>query len=273
MSLAARHYDNAADMLAGAHAVRMRLMRPRNAVKELRALPAPVIAVPTPISADSPLWMQKPIQFDAHVRQWEWQLANRGGSQRQFIARRCEELGLKYSDFVGRGGKSEAIGKRQIIWYELRLKFKLSYPQIADLSGGREHTSVMSGVKRVAKIMELDIPESVSDRARLMEDRALNSRMRREYAKGATQPQLAEKYRIAEGAIQKVAQLEKWPRECRDVAKKYDLTGIFDAYYAGRSIKEISRKFNVPERTLRGLRQRFGWVKRSALEIKERTKP
>ena len=270
MTLAARHYDNASDMLAGAHAVRMRLMQPKNAVKQLPMLSGPVIDRQAPASPDGPLWMQKQIHFDAHVRQWEWQLANRGGDQRQFVFQRCKELGLKYSEFVGTGGRAELIGKRQIIWYELRAKFHLSFPKIAEMSGGRDHTTILSGVKRVAKIMDMGIPESVSDRARIMTDRGLNSRMRQEYAKGMTQTQLAAKYGLAEGALQKVIQMEKWSKGSPEAAKRYDLAGIYDAYYGGWPIKEISRKFKVPERTLQGLRQRLGWAKRDQSNMKEK---
>ncbi|MBZ5761565.1 hypothetical protein LAV84_18385 [Rhizobium sp. VS19-DR104.2] len=270
MTLTSRHYDNAADMLAGAHAVRMRLLRPKNAFRIVEALPAPVAYAPPPADLGAPLWTRQATHFDAHVRHWEWRLANPGGDRREFVARRCEELGLKHSDFVGSSQKAGLTGKRQIIWYELRLNFNLSYPQIGAMSGGRDHSTILSGVRRIAKIMDAEVPGSLSDAGRLSSDRELNDRMRREYAKGATQADLAEKYGLSLGAIQKVAQLEKWPRECQEVAKRYDLAGIFDAYYAGWPIRDITEKFQLPERTLRGLRQRFGWAKRGLRGVQEK---
>lgn len=38
---------------------------------------------------------------------------------------------------------------RHMVWYILREHYNLSYPYIGELTGGRDHTSIIHGVRRI----------------------------------------------------------------------------------------------------------------------------
>lgn len=254
----AKQYTSEAEMKAGYKANRMRLFKPQKPVSEVKALPRII----HPWDMGKPLWKREQIRFNDHILRYEYYLANRGSEHKQFIVKRCHELGLSYGDFIGRSQSDGLVGKRQTIWYELRQKFNLSYPKIGRLCGGFDHSSIISGVRRASASIGLDVIKTVSGKSKLTNDHELNKRMRAEYANGLSQAKLSEKYGLPECSIQKVAYQENWPKPIRDYKKDYDIAGIYDAYYGGWPIAKIEETFNITARTLRNVREKLRWKNR-----------
>jgi chromosomal replication initiator protein len=63
---------------------------------------------------------------------------------------------LKRSDLVGSGRQRKIAAPRHLAMYIVRKLIGLSYPEIGDQFGGRDHTSVMHGVKKIEASVETD---------------------------------------------------------------------------------------------------------------------
>mgnify|MGYP002681616282 CR=1 FL=1 len=81
--------------------------------------------------------------------------------RRSVEPRRVVELvastfGLSSEELVGRGRTREVVLPRQVAMYLLREEGNVSLPQIGELLGGRDHTTVMYACDKVADMMERD---------------------------------------------------------------------------------------------------------------------
>lgn len=103
----------------------------------------------------TPEWMIADFQFDAHVQDYrEWMARNLrfyGSPVRQYINRRAAELGLTYDQMIGKGRTREVTEARHLIWWEIKniVKPDISYPEIGRIFGGRDHTSVLHGIRKI----------------------------------------------------------------------------------------------------------------------------
>ena len=68
----------------------------------------------------------------------------------------AEEYGLSSADLSRRGRSKEVVLPRQVAMYLLREMTQLSLPQIGELVGGRDHTTVMHGINKIASLAESD---------------------------------------------------------------------------------------------------------------------
>ena len=68
----------------------------------------------------------------------------------------AEEYGLSPEDLSRRGRSKEVVLPRQVAMYLLREVTQLSLPQIGELVGGRDHTTVMHGINKIASLSETD---------------------------------------------------------------------------------------------------------------------
>jgi chromosomal replication initiator protein len=68
----------------------------------------------------------------------------------------AETYGLTLDKLLGRDRSSEVVMPRQIAMYLLREESNCSLPQIGVALGGRDHTTVMHGCKKVTELMETD---------------------------------------------------------------------------------------------------------------------
>jgi chromosomal replication initiator protein len=81
-------------------------------------------------------------------------------------------FGITVSELVGRSRTAKIAIQRQIIMYLIREETGASLPQIGELLGGRDHTTVIHGCERIADEMEAnaEISRQVTElRARLYE--------------------------------------------------------------------------------------------------------
>ena len=59
----------------------------------------------------------------------------------------CREFSITLTDFDGPCRKPHLVQARQKAWWLARQKTTLSFPQIAKFSGGKNHSSVVYGVR------------------------------------------------------------------------------------------------------------------------------
>jgi len=81
-------------------------------------------------------------------------------------------FGISVSELVGRARTAKIASQRQIVMYLIRAETGASLPQIGELLGGRDHTTVIHGCDRIADEMEAnaEISRQVTElRARLYE--------------------------------------------------------------------------------------------------------
>lgn len=68
----------------------------------------------------------------------------------------AEEFALKVSDLRGDRRYKEVVLPRQISMYLLRNDFSLPLMRVAEMLGGRDHTTIMHGVDKCARLLEED---------------------------------------------------------------------------------------------------------------------
>ena len=78
------------------------------------------------------------------------------------IERVAEKHGFSASDLKGRGRRSALNIARQEAMYEAYLSGRWSYAQIGRALGGRDHTTVLFGVRRHAERWGLPMPVCVT---------------------------------------------------------------------------------------------------------------
>jgi chromosomal replication initiator protein len=84
-------------------------------------------------------------------------VSRRVGKQRtpeQLLAEICEYLGVGLDAVRGRSRQRPIVGARQTAMYVVRELTDLSYPAIARLFGGRDHTTVIHAVEKTQNVMK-----------------------------------------------------------------------------------------------------------------------
>ncbi|SMC87485.1 helix-turn-helix domain-containing protein [Rhizobium sp. RU36D] len=100
------------------------------------------------VSRQTPLWRTSDIRFDAHVRAYQFHLANMAvRPEVAYIKRRCAELGVSYRDVIGRSSYKEIAAARRLLMWEIRQNFKLSFADIGRAFGGRDHATAIGAIK------------------------------------------------------------------------------------------------------------------------------
>jgi hypothetical protein len=100
------------------------------------------------MSRRTPLWMTADIRFDAHVRAYQFYLANMAvRPEVAYIKRRCAELGVSYREVVGRSSYKEVAAVRRLLMWEVRQNFKLSFADVGRAFGGRDHATAIGAIK------------------------------------------------------------------------------------------------------------------------------
>ena len=68
----------------------------------------------------------------------------------------AESFGITMDRMLGRDRSRDVALPRQIAMYLLREETNISLPQIGDVLGGRDHTTVMYGCEKIADLLERD---------------------------------------------------------------------------------------------------------------------
>lgn len=75
----------------------------------------------------------------------------------QFIIKNVVDFyGINLNDLIKRGRKKEIVRPRQIVMYLLREELKLSFPEIGQKLGGRDHSTVIHACEKIKKEEEND---------------------------------------------------------------------------------------------------------------------
>jgi len=77
-------------------------------------------------------------------------------STEQVVNAVCEYYRISAEDLKGRGRNKEVVTPRQMAMYLLREATGASLPQIGEVLGGRDHTTVMYSVEKIAQEIEQD---------------------------------------------------------------------------------------------------------------------
>jgi chromosomal replication initiator protein len=74
----------------------------------------------------------------------------------------AQYFSIETSDLLGKKRIKELVYPRQLVMYFLREKLSQSFPQIGDALGGKDHTTVMHGVKKIVALKKIS-PEVEQD--------------------------------------------------------------------------------------------------------------
>lgn len=159
---------SAAELFANAAAVRKRLFAPQAASSDrIERKEAPALAAPgktrprppmwrpaqVPIQAPviiTPSWKLMDIHFDAHVVDMRVAMGEISLSPVGFLRRRCTALGLDYDQIVGSARNRPIVAARFSLILTLKLEYpNLSLPQIGRIFGGRDHTTILSALRKL----------------------------------------------------------------------------------------------------------------------------
>lgn len=140
--------STASEIIHRAQAIRARLYRPANAVKDT-ALPP----VPRDVPVVHVTIRRRDVEHDAHVKNWKaWKAAHEAAQAalngmpcKSYIMARCEALGVSYDDVTGPSRERKITDIRQLLMYEIKTKVKpsISFPELGRLFGGRDHTTCL----------------------------------------------------------------------------------------------------------------------------------
>lgn len=161
MWVQAERYSSAADMERQYAAGRARLMgKPPETRKApcltLVSSSAIVKAPPALVNAAGKPRKIKPRQ-DADDHVWAHRLhimrQREHLSPTDFVKLRCLELRVRFEDLIGRSRMRDMIKPRHLVMYETHLKFPhLSFPQLGRVFGGRDHTSLLSAIRKMERL-------------------------------------------------------------------------------------------------------------------------
>lgn len=270
MTLQSQSFDVSAYLSEG-WARRQRLLNPPNAFKAPSAVPVLKLVDRAP---ERPLWRAERISFDAHVLSYQWHLASiKANRAQEYIKARCVELGADYAKIIDKRCRHRGItGPRQLIMYELKTKFQLSYPRIGREFGGLNHATVLHAVTRIAKVRGEERPEFVSGTDRLLSDPDLKQEVMADYDRGMSVDGLSEKFAVSVSAIVTVAKLENWRRPnnplLHNVSFKtasVDLPALQSDIESGVTYREMTLLHRISEKTIRRIKRNHGW-KRAGTE-------
>lgn len=157
--IAVREFTSAAECIAHAQAVHRKFFA-KPAQKKVALLPAPVAANQSERAVipqwyldqfdRTPRWKKADLHFDAHVKSYQWAQAEMGGMKvRGHIRRRCADLGVLFDLVISKRRTRRIVEVRQLLMWEVRQMFGISYPEIGRMFGGRDHSTCVWAIRRV----------------------------------------------------------------------------------------------------------------------------
>lgn len=75
---------------------------------------------------------------------------------RQILMAVAERLGLKPSEIMGQSRRRELARARQATMFLCRVRLGLSYPELGRIFGGRDHSTVIHGIKKIQQLRQTD---------------------------------------------------------------------------------------------------------------------
>lgn len=152
MNIAVREFQSAAELEAHYHAVR----------KRLTAAPARIFEGPKALVKYAEIRVRQGrtmYEFAIGPKRPRviWDLRTPTDSPRIGAKRIIEEVASKYlikpQDILGRRRCHEVMIPRHEVFYRLKHETRLSYPQMGQAVGERDHTTAISAVRKYAKLL------------------------------------------------------------------------------------------------------------------------
>ena len=75
---------------------------------------------------------------------------------REILGEVAKKLNLKPEDVLGVKRRPELVLARQVAMYICRRKLGLSYPELGRAFGGRDHTTIIHGIRKIEELLEGD---------------------------------------------------------------------------------------------------------------------
>lgn len=149
MTVAVIDYSGASDplaaMMAAASARRARLYAPHREPETESVAP---VVKPVVLSH---------VVFNDPVRDWialATPAATKPGESTRIIALVAETFGVTRLDLISERRTADIVMPRQICFYLMRTCTTLSFPEIGRRMGGRDHTTAIHGVRKIAGLLE-----------------------------------------------------------------------------------------------------------------------
>lgn len=117
----------------------------------------PEAPAPAPVVAE-PIVLPPAVVHDA-VREWlrlATPEAMKPAAHRRIIDIVAEETGVERMQLLSGRRMADIVRPRQICFYLLKTCTTLSLPLIGRCMGGRDHTTVLHGVRKIASLIETD---------------------------------------------------------------------------------------------------------------------
>lgn len=73
------------------------------------------------------------------------------GNYENFLSVVADFYNITVSDIIGTGRNSKFVLPRHIAMYILKTKYNLTFKKIADIIGGKDHTTIMNGVNKITE--------------------------------------------------------------------------------------------------------------------------
>jgi nucleoside diphosphate kinase len=247
-------------------ATRNRLMTPANAFRAKK--PDDVALTVVNIAAEPPLWKRTAIEFDEHTKNWQFhRTMTKGRRYDDYIRRRCAELFVSYIEIVSPSAMRSLTGPRQLIMYELKTQFGLSYDHIGRLFG-RDHTTVISAVKRITGLTGEAMPEKSNHLHQILTDLELHCSLQSAYERGMAIREMSVEFKISEKAIYTAAKIKNWTRNTRNrngssQPLQVNRAEIRADYEKGKlTLTRIADEHGISVRTVRRLAEANGWKRK-----------
>jgi hypothetical protein len=154
MSIAVREYTDAAQMIADAKARRAMFYSPQ---PEVQGKPAPR-AIGTRVMAERHDYPRKPASIRDAIIIRDWldtaePAVVAPASYRQVISLVCALYGVTMPDLVGPSRSASVALPRMIAFWVMRNHIKMTLPDIGRRLGDRDHTTVMSGLRKIDRLL------------------------------------------------------------------------------------------------------------------------
>ncbi len=102
----------------------------------------------TEITSRPPVWQIANIAFDAHVKAYQFHLANKMvRPEVSYIKQRCAQVGISYREVIGRSSLKAVVEVRRLLMWEVRGRFGLSFFDVGRAFGGRDQSTAISAIK------------------------------------------------------------------------------------------------------------------------------
>lgn len=166
--IAAREFTTAAEIFANAKAVRAKFFGVRPMPKQV-VEPTPVAKVTKPVKPKPrvmPMWTKQPMLFDEHIIAYRVKLAVQslvdcGDMTPETESRRtvhdivCDVLkaypDVSLNDIKGpRRGRHIIAARMEAVYAVRMLRPDMSYPAIGRWFGGRDHSTILHSVRKIA---------------------------------------------------------------------------------------------------------------------------